>query len=357
VVKIDPFAADAKADYGVYTDPELEARQKALREEEEAKAKNKKKDKKKLPKMARKVKAIDFADDWAKVRIGMLLIFIGVIAWIAAHFLQGLYVLVGSTEQSEFANLIHGVLLHRGGDPLPAAGQFWDVNLLEIYLGMIVGNNYLGLAQGCLTISSLLYFVQAACWVFGYILCLAVPRRFGMGGNIITCLVLAVFNAIFVLVFRLLPVVGAIQYIMIPFVVPEISLTEYNMERLVPINVLWSGAPFWDNFLNVIIRFSLTLEPTIFCVFLWSVGLAVKDEGLEQSGRSLTQMILGTFFIQLAFFMLSICGASPVLVMVLRVIYVVWYGFVFGYLFFLCSVLLNARKVLEEKINPTNELE
>ena len=84
-----------------------------------------------------------------------------------------------------------------------------------------------------------------------------------------------------------LPVLGAWSYVMIPYLVPEIVLTEYNMERMVPINILWAGAgwgAFWENVLNLILKFLFYLEPTFLSIFVWSAGIAIKDEKIEQIG-------------------------------------------------------------------------
>jgi len=145
--------------------------------------------------------------------------------------------------------------------------------------------------------------------------------------------------------------------VMVPLITPEIALTEYNMERQMPLHVLWSGAPFWENFVNLLVKFVFYLQPTFGCIFLWSVGTAMRDDHIEKSAKGLTQMSLGTFFILFSFHMLSLCGASPVLVIVLRVFYIVWYCFLFLFMLQYASLLLKCRAVLFDKINPKNELQ
>jgi hypothetical protein len=268
-----------------------------------------------------------------------------------AHLLQGTYVLVGMAEFPEFANLMARNMEQRDAQGVPE-----NVSWLNIYLGIIVGRNFLTFARVCLTISTLLYFLQALCWGIGYLLYLNVPRRFGMFGQSLTMLALAFFNFLFVFIFKLLPVLGAHGYVLIPFVTPEVALTEYNAERMMPIHVLWSGAPFWENMLNLLIRFSMYFEVAFACIFIWSVGLTIKDDGVAKGGRGMTELCLGTLFILICFHLLSLCGASPVLINVLRVIYVLWFFFVVLFIVNYSLLLVKTRAVLDEKINPKNEL-
>ena len=151
-------------------------------------------------------------------------------------------------------------------------------------------------------------------------------------------------------------VVGAHGYVMIPFIVPEIVLTEYNMERMVPIHILWSGAPFWENLGCLIFRCALYLEPAFFSIFIWSAGVAVKDKTVEEGGKGRTQMCLGTLFILICYHMMSLCGASPALVIVLRIVYAVWFFFTAIFILQYASAH-EGPGGLYDKINPKNELD
>jgi len=321
-----PADDDGPASYDVFTDPEIEERKKKIAAEEEARVKNKRKnDKKNLPKVARKKKAIPDADSWKKVRLAFLFTLIGTCIWGFTHVLQGSFVLLGSVEFPEYATLIGTNLETRWRrNDLPDKGQFWAVDELNVHLGMIAGRDLVGFAKTCLVVGTLLYFLQAVCWGLGSGIALPVPRRFGMFGQLLTSLALAFFNFLVMFIFKLLPVVGILSYIMIPFVTPEIAMTEYNMERTMPLHVMWSPAPYWENFLTIIFRFVFYLQPAFGCIFIWSIGTAVKDEGLEESARGTTQLCLGTMFVLVCFHLLSLCGATPVMVTLLRVFYGVW---------------------------------
>jgi hypothetical protein len=352
----DLFDDGGPATYEATVDPELVARQQQMAEEEEAK-KTAKKVRKKLPKVGRKVKALPDAEAWKKIRVGLFLISIACWIWLASHLLVGSYVLLGWTEFTEYAQMVaKNVSERRGANDFPDRGKFWEIDELSIYLEMISGRDWLGFARFALTLSTVLYFLQAVLWAAGYGFCVPVPRRFGMFGQVIGMLVLAVLNILLILFFKLLPVLGAHGYILIPYVVPEICLTSYNVERTVPIHILWSGEPFWENLLTLIIRGIQYLEPTIGCIFIWSTGVAIKSPEIEKGGRRLTYMSFGVLFTLLCFHVLSLAGGSGVLVIVLRIVYALWFGGLLLFILNYAMLLLKTRAVLEEKINPRFEL-
>ena len=111
------------------------------------------------------------------------------------------------------------------------------------------------------------------------------------------------------------------------------------------------------NFLTVIFRFLFYLQPAIGCIFIWSVGTAIKEPGLEDSARGTTQLCLGTMFMLICFHLLSLCGATPVMVTVLRVFYGVWFGFSVLLIAQYALLIMRCRTVLYEKIYPKNELQ
>lgn len=351
------FDDDGPANYEAKVDPELEVRKKERETEEENKGKQKKV-KKKLPTVGRKVKALGDAEAWYKVRTGLFFIHIGCWIWLASHLLQGSFVLLGSIEFPEYANLIAKNLEMRGGEePLPPRGKFWDVDELGIYLEMIAGRDVYPFARFALTVSTVLFFLQALLWAAGYGFCLPIPRRYGMFGQVLGMLGLAVFNILCILCFRLMPVIGVHGYIIIPYVVPEITMTEYNIERTVPIHILWSAEPFWENLLTLFMKFFQYLEPTLGAVLLWSIGVMVKSSELERGGRALTNMSFGTLFTLLCFHLLSLCGGSSVLVNLLRILYTLWFFFLILFILRYAMMLLKCRAVLYEKLNPKFELQ
>jgi hypothetical protein len=356
---------DGEGAYEVKLDPELEMLKKKREEEERAKARERRK-RQALPKVARKQKAIADKDVWDKVRWGLLFTFFGAFIWLFTQAVQMSYVVIGKADYSEYAVLIATNLEQRGegGDndkgEFPGPGEFWNVSDLNIYLGMISGRQFTGFAKTCLVIATLFYFVQALLWGLGLVMSIKVSPRFGTRGQVFVGLALAVFNFMVMFVMKLLPVLGISGWVVIPFLTPEIVMTEYNMERVIPIHVMWGGVgwqSFFENILNLIVKFAFYLQPVFSCIFLWSVGLHMKDEKLEQGARGLVQMCLGTFFILFVFHLLSLCGASPVLVWILRILYGLWFFFLMMFIISYLVLLWKARTLLYEKMNPKNALD
>jgi hypothetical protein len=337
---------DGDGSYGVTIDHDAAARLKRIEEEDRRRAKEAKK--KKGPKVKRKFQALPDADEFEKVRLGLLFVFFGMLVWAFAHALHGLWVLMGYVEYHDYANMVMNQI--RGQDP--GAARFWNINQLNLLLGMVAGQGFLGFAKVCLIVETILYYVTALLWFVGYFICLPVPRRYGAFGELITCMVLGVFNFFVVLFLRLLPVLGAYQYYLVPFVVPEVSLVEYNIERVFPYEVLWSGSPFWEMFLTLFLEFFLALQPTIFAMFVWSVGRAIKDSRVEENASSVTQLGFGQFFILFSFHMMSVCGTTPVLINVVRVLYVLWWAFLLMFIVRSALLLTRARYYLDLKVNP-----
>jgi hypothetical protein len=292
----------------------------------------------------------------------LLFVQIGTWVWFACHLLQGTYVVLGMVEFSEYATVIATNLeLRADGDPdqpdLPARGDFWNVDEVDIHLGMVAGRDFVGFARVCLTMASVFYIFHSFLWIGGWATALAVPRRFGAFGQVIGSLVLGGINFFTMLFFKIFPVCAVLGYVLIPFVVPEIVLTEYNMERIIPIQVMWMSAPYWENNLNLVLLALLYAQPALGTIFIWSIGIAIKDKSIADRGHGLTELCLGTLFALFTFHMLSICGASPVLVWFLRVVYTVWYCFLLLFILRYALLIQAVRAVLYDKIHPKYELE
>ncbi len=343
-------------DLGAYGAADIITDEDKARKEEEGKKKKKKKKEKKSAKIQKKVRAIPDAEDWDKVRSGLMFVFIGTCLWAGAHLLQGIYVALGMVDYTELTRGIVEELNARQGQPLPAEPGFWDIDQLGMLLRMIAGNQFLGLAKGCLILGAILRLCQPIVSAVGYIICLPVPNRFGTIAQLTTLLSLGGWNTLAVLGLMVLPAVGAYQYYLVPLLTPEVVLTEYNIERSLPLNVLWMSYPFFESLLNIVVQFLYYLEPVVGAVFLWSVGLAIKEPKVEESAQTLVNMGLGTFFLLVAFHMLSVTGTTPVLVLVLRVLYCLWYAFLLLFILSYASLLLKTRDLLYAKIHPENEL-
>ncbi len=337
---------DGQGSYGVIVDKSPKP--------DDLESKKKKKEEQKAPKLFRKVKAIPEAEKWEKVKLGMLFLFWGAVLWGAIHVLSGTYVVLGLVEDPEMAKLVAEELAMRR-QPLPEKGAFWDINTLNIYIGIVSGPGFLGYAKGVMVACFVLYFCQVVLQCVGYGFYLSVPERLSMFGQTITMYVLSFFNLMFVVFLKILPVAGAYSYVMLPYVVPELPMIQYNIERCIPIQVLWGVAPFWEYLCLIAINFVFYLEPILGAYFIWCAGIVIKEDRVAEGGQGLIQLCLGIFFIQLGFHLFSICGTSPVLVIVVRSLYILWYCFTLLFIIRYAALLLKCRQILQKKIAPAHE--
>ena len=166
--------------------------------------------------------------------------FAGTWIWLGCHILQGSYVLLGSVELPEYAALLVRNLEVRNNDGFPVRprlgrGRAGDLSRHDRRQGIP------RLRQAVFDGVERFLFLPVLLWMAGYGFLLPVPRRFGMFGQVLYVGAggrkrpFAVF---------LQAAAGARRLWAgdDPLVTPEIAMTEYNMERMVPINILWSGA-------------------------------------------------------------------------------------------------------------------
>src|SRR5205085_5994592 len=129
-------------------------------------------------------------------------------------------------------------------------------------------------------------------------------------GQVKGLLALGFLNFIFVLVFKLLPALGVMNYVLIPYSVPEVSLVDANIDRDPPLWVFWSGSPFWTMTLSVLLLFSFYLEPVLIGVFIWSIGVALREDSVISKGQGIVNLAFGIAFGLLSFQMLTMTGTS-----------------------------------------------
>jgi hypothetical protein len=188
--------------------------------------------------------------------------------------------------------------------------------------------------------------------ITGYVICLAVPDRFGTRGIVKALIVLGSVNILLGLVFRMLPYFGAMDYTIIPVAAPEVAFNNANIDRIVPISLLLSSLPFLDYFLAFLILLSLFAEPILFCVFLRAVAKSMKDEDLDIQTQGLVRLGLGTSFIFLFFLMTSMAGTSEVLLWALRAVYILGCCFYIGQLAYYAVVFQGIPAKIEKQIDP-----
>jgi hypothetical protein len=270
---------------------------------------------------------------WEKIRVGILLVLIATCFWIGAIALHRLIIVIGLFSGPEYASVA-------------------DLGLdkASFVIGISAGSSLVDVGVWLARIAQIFILLAGLIGVAGYAVCLAVPPRYGTHGLAISVLALGGINLVLQLVFKLLPLTGVIPYTMVPLVAPEIAMLVANTERLEPLHVFWSHAPFWEMFAALIIQMLFYAEPVLFALFLRAVALSVKDHWLQTTADAFILLVLGTAFGLLAYYLLSVTGTSEVLGWVLRVIYSLWTAFLVGQVLWYAVILHRSRNMIEAKL-------
>lgn len=281
----------------------------------------KKKEKKQAIKRKIKKKTVQFAEDWQKILIANWLMFGGMCAWGICWILHLVIVLQGLLSSSLYS---------------PLQLELIRENQLEMgpfVIGLMCNLSNLDSGKALYITEQALFLASGGCFLAAYCICLGVPNVFGTRGQTITMIVFSVINLLVTLLLKLLPAAGAMGYVMVPLVAPEIAFNIASLERSLPLHVFWSGSPFWEFFAAIIFQAIFYGEPILYCVFLRSTAMAMKDDQwLEPRAQSLMRIGFGQYFMLLTFYMLSITGTTDVVGWTLLVVYLVWRCFLIGYI-------------------------
>lgn len=314
---------------GAYTLTAAEEKPAALVED---KKKKKAKDKKPAIKRKLKKKTVQFAEDWQKVLIAIWLMFAGMCVWGVCWLLHLIIVLEGLLSSTLYS---------------PLQLELIRDNQLEMgpfVIGLMCNLSNLDSGKALYITEQALFLVSGGCFLAAYCICLGVPNVFGTRGQTITLIVMGVINLLVTLLLRLLPAAGAMGYVMVPLVAPEIAFSVASLERSLPLHVFWSGSPFWEFFAAIMFQAIFFGEPILFCVFLRSTALALKDDQwLEPRAQSLMRIGFGQYFMLLTYYMLSITGTTDVVGWTLLIVYLVWRCFLIGYIINYALVLFGSR--------------
>jgi len=173
-----------------------------------------------------------------------------------------------------------------------------------------------------------------------------VPPRYGTKMQVTVLLVLAAANLFFGFFFRLLPMLGLYEYVILPYAVPEIVMLEMNAERAESLYTFWLHWPPlelpWALFMIMVFY----LEPAMVGVFLRGVARGLKSDELEAKALSIMRMGFSQLYVQLTFMMVAMCGTSEVLLTVLRAIYVIGMGFFIGQLVYTAIVCFKVPGIV-----------
>lgn len=373
--KKDPFAddEDGGGSYGFRADEELSEQQKKEREniismyekreegdeeEDEKRSEEKEKEeellrqrrKQRKARLASMRKAPTDPEAWEKVRLGIMLVSIGVGIWLLNYFLHKLVLLFGLLGPSEYGFLAATELIdpERLNDVPPG-----DVPPLRVYrfvIGLLANGATVEASVWIFRIIAIFTLLRLVIDGVGYGMCMNVPPRSGARGVAIAALAVAAVNFLLALILILLPLMGAIPYTMVQLIAPEVALLGSNVERVEPIHVTWSWAPFWESLFAIILSTLFYAEPVLYCVFLRYCALSLKDERMEGIADALVRLGLGIAFIHMSFLLLSHSGTSEVLINLLRAIYFLGISFFLWQLIWMLLFCLNCRKRIDRII-------
>jgi len=287
-------------------------------------------------------KTVQFGEDWLKFRFALLLVFAGACIWILVWLLHTGLVLLNVIESPSYGAIVEG------------ATQSGEVRVAAVATGLLTGGS--GIGKILEIIEQVATLGYQAAFLCAFLVCLGVPNVFGTRGQALGMVILCCLSLLVDLLLKVLPVVGVMPYTITALLAPEAALNEANIDRALPIHVFWCAWPFWETLAAILLQVLSLSVPIGFCVFLRAASMALKDdEWLEPRAFMLLRLGFGQFFIFLVFYMLSISGTSLVLRTALLAIYVVWRGFLLGFIISLAKVALQGNARVQYLLTPDED--
>ncbi len=309
------------------------------------------------PKVKRKLKKkqIQYAEEWQKVKITMILAFCAVCCFEIIWILQFVNVGLSFFGDHNYSLLMEELKPRQKPPQQFRPGEFEEFDKMQLVVGLGVGRENRELGKNLMLVISILSLCASLLLLAGCGVAIGAPHRFGSRGQIIALLSLGVFNLLVNLFFRLLPLTGALGYVLVPYVVPDVPLSHGNVERQIPIHVFWCDAPLWEILGGLVLHFSGFTELLLLCIFLWTTHMSIQEDELQASCRTLMLLAVGQSFMFLAYFMLSITGTSYVLVTILWVTNMLWRGFMLWLLIWLGMMCLRTKNALAKTVEEEEE--
>ena len=340
--------------YG-FTQDEEDLGELRKKREEEDKKKQAEKAKKEKPIIEVKRKNIGDLKVWERIDKSMIWLLAGVVTWGVAHLLYGTVLFLGMVQGPEFAGPVVEKLIQKDQPPIEVgAGDLLDRPAFIV--AMLGGLNMYAISITLLIIVQVLVWVRAGLWVTGYSVAMpSAPPDAGGKGQIITLYTLCGLNVLFQFFFLFLPLVGAYTYCLVPWMGSELAMAEFNMERSLPLHVFFAYAPFWETLLTFTLITLTYMEPIVIAYFTWSVATTIKDDSLEASALGAVKMGFSVLFVMLTYQLVALAGNSPVLVTVLRVLYLVWYVAFIVWILRLVGMTLKCRETFRFYFHPDED--
>ena len=241
-----------------------------------------KKDEKKAPPPKRKFKSLPDPDLWEKVKAGLQIMMIGAYIWAGSVLFMGIILILSMTSGPQYADVLDNAMTLTIQTP---AGEVKALDMPVFMLDLVAGKDNHGTAKTLYMLAALLGVFQFIVLLAGTGVCLKVPDRFGTQGQLKALLALCAINLFVVLLFKLIPVLGVSNYFLVPYALPEVSLVDANIDRDPLLWIFWSPSPFWEMILEVIFLCAFYGVPVLIGVFLWSIGMSLKEDPIIRQGQ------------------------------------------------------------------------
>jgi hypothetical protein len=281
---------------------------------------------------------------WEKVRLANVLVAASVGLWALAFVVRETYVVIGLTSSASYSTVVDELHPHYQLPP----DEEKTVDIPKLVLSLTGGLKLYDTNRILLIVSQILMILQGGVMITACIFCLRVPHKFGAKGFVVATLVVTSINVFTGVLFRLLPLAGAINYLLVPLVGPEIAMHNANIGRIIPLHLLWSGNPYVQVLISVFVILLCYAELALYPMFLRATAKTMKSEKLEQTTLALIELALSQLFMQVAYQLLAMAGTSDVMVQwILRAVYCLALGFFVWQLVWYILILLQTRNVIQ----------
>jgi hypothetical protein len=282
---------------------------------------------------------------WGRARAGLTIAAIAAAVMAGAFLLHGIVIIIGVAAGNEYGKAL--VKVH----PHYFPGASGELDKAKLMIALISGADSAQTGTVLLILSHVLTLAASVVMLVACVLCLGVPTRFGAKGLAVTTIVIAAVNIVTAVVFKLLPLFGAMSFILVPLLFGEVAMASANEERLMPMHLFWGGSPYLQVLLTAFIVLVSYLELVLFPVMLRSMAKLVKSEPMEENATSLIKLGLGQVFMQVAYQLLAMTGSSDVLLWILRVTYCLAAGFYVGQLAWFIVVMFKCRGAIQQALD------
>jgi hypothetical protein len=323
--------------------------------EEEDKKKAAEKAKKDKPIIEIKRKNIGDLAVWERIDKSMIWFLCGTAVWGLGHLLFGLVLFLGMVQGPQFAGPVVERLIEKEQPPIEL-GNGDSLNRAAFVVAMLGGVDLYSTTVALLVVVQILGWVRMLLWVTGYAIAWpAAPPDAGGQGQLITLFTLAGLNFVTSFFFYFLPLLGAYPYCPVPWMGSELAMAEANMDRSMPMHIFWAYAPFWETVLAFTLMTLKYFEPIMISYFTWSVATTIKDDALEKASLGAVTTGFAVLFLLLCYQLFALAGASPVLVSVLRILYLLGYMFQFWWVVKLVNMTLQCRDTFHFYFHPEDD--